>query len=92
MTENEIGTALIGAAMKIHSTLGPGLLESAYETCLLYELEKQGLSGRRQVPIAIHYEELNLDNGYRVDLLVGGLVVVELKRWRQSYLCIGASY
>ena len=44
MTENEIGTAIIGAAIKIHSTLGPGLLESAYETCLLYELEKQGLA------------------------------------------------
>jgi GxxExxY protein len=63
MTENEIGTALIGAAMKIHSALGPGLLESAYETCLLYELEKRGLSGRRQVPIAIRYEDLSLDNG-----------------------------
>ncbi len=79
MTENDIGTAILGAAIKIHSTLGPGLLESAYETCLLYELEKQGLAGRRQVPIAIRYEGLAIDNGYRVDLLIGGLVVVELK-------------
>jgi len=55
------------------------LLESAYESCLLYELEKQGLAGRRQVPIAIRYEGLAIDNGYRVDLLIGGLVVVELK-------------
>jgi GxxExxY protein len=79
MTENEIGTAILGAAIKIHSVLGPGLLESAYETCLLYELEKQGLAGRRQVPIAIRYEGLAIDNGYRADLLIGGLVVVELK-------------
>jgi len=79
MTENDIGTAILGAAIKIHSTLGPGLLESAYENCLLYELEKQGLAGRRQVPIAIRYEGLAIDNGYRVDLLIGGLVVVELK-------------
>ena len=49
MTENDIGTAIIGAAIKVHSTLGPGFLESAYETCLLYELEKQGLARRRQV-------------------------------------------
>ena len=79
MTENDIGTAIVGAAMRIHTALGPGLLESAYETCLLYEIEKQRLSGRRQVPIAIQYEGLTIDNGYRVDLLIGGLVVVELK-------------
>jgi GxxExxY protein len=79
MTENDIGTAILGAAMRIHSALGPGLLESAYETCLLYELEKQGLSGRRQVPIAVRYEGLIVDNGYRVDLLIDNLVVVELK-------------
>ena len=79
MTENQIGDAIIAAAMRIHSALGPGLLESAYETCLLYELEKHGLSGRRQVSIPIRYEALIVDNGYRVDLLIGNLVVVELK-------------
>ena len=79
MVENEIGTAIIGASLKIHSALGPGLLESAYETCLLYELEKQGLSGRRQVPISIRYENLALDNGYRADLVISNLVLVELK-------------
>jgi GxxExxY protein len=79
VTENDIGTAILGAAMRIHSVLGPGLLESAYETSLLYELEKQGLSGRRQVPIAVRYEGLIVDNGYRVDLLIDNLVVVELK-------------
>ncbi len=79
MTEEHIGHGIIGAAMKVHSAVGPGLLESAYETCLLYELEKQGLSAQRQVLIPIHYEELTIDNGYRTDLLVGGRVVVELK-------------
>ncbi len=79
MTENDIGTSIIGAAIRIHSTLGPGLLESAYETCLLYELEKLGLSARRQVLVPIRYEALTVDNGYRVDLLIDNLVVVELK-------------
>jgi GxxExxY protein len=79
MTENEVGNAIIASAMKVHSAVGPGLLESAYETCLLYELEKQGFSVQRQVLIPLRYEELTIDNGYRVDLLVGGRVVVELK-------------
>jgi GxxExxY protein len=79
VTEEEIGHAIIGAAIKVHSVVGPGLLESAYETCLLYELEKQGLPVLRQVMIPIRYEELTIDNGYRVDLLVGEQVLVELK-------------
>ena len=79
MTENGIGDAIIASAMKVHTALGPGLLESAYETCLLYELEKQGLPVQRQALIPIRYEELNLDNGYRIDLLVADRVVVELK-------------
>src|SRR4051812_9339038 len=65
--------------MKVHAAIGPGLLESAYETCLLYELQNQGLSGQRQVLIPIRYEDFIIDNGYRVDLLVENLVVVELK-------------
>jgi GxxExxY protein len=79
LIENEIGNAIVGAAIKIHSAVGPGLLESAYETCLLYELEKQGHLVRRQMSIPICYEDLTIDNGYRVDLLVRDLVVVELK-------------
>ena len=79
MTENEIGNAIIASAMKVHSAIGPGLLESAHETCLLYELEKQGLTVQRQVLIPIRYEELTIDNGYRLDLLVGERVVAELK-------------
>ena len=79
MTENEIGDAIIAAAMKVHSVAGPGLLESAYETCLLYELEKRSLPVRRQALIPIRYEGLLIDNGYRADLLVADWVVVELK-------------
>ena len=79
MTEEQIGHALIGAALKVHSAVGPGLLESAYETCLLYELEKRNLPVRRQVMIPFRYEALTIDNGYRIDLLIGDLVVVELK-------------
>jgi GxxExxY protein len=79
MTENEIGTAIIGAAIKVHSVVGPGLLESAYETCLLYELEQQSVPVRRQVIIPLRYQDLHIDNGYRIDLLVADRVVVELK-------------
>ena len=79
MTEEEIGHLVIGAAIKVHYAVGPGLLESAYESCLLYELEKQKLPVRKQVLIPIRYEDLTVDNGYRVDLLVGERVVVELK-------------
>jgi GxxExxY protein len=79
MNENKIGSAIIASAMKVHSALGPGLLESADGLCLSYELKKQGLVIRREVPIPIQYEELIIENGYRVDLLVNDLVVVELK-------------
>jgi GxxExxY protein len=79
VTENEIGDAIIAAALKVHTALGPGLLESAYETCLLYELQKKGLPVQQQVLIPVRYEDFTIDNGYRVDLLVADRVVVELK-------------
>ena len=79
MTDEEIGHAVIGAAITVHSAVGPGLLESAYEICLTYELEKQGLPVSRQVMIPIRYGDLRVDNGYRLDLLVGTRVVIELK-------------
>src|SRR5260370_18957804 len=78
-TEEDIGRTLIGAAIKVHSTVGPGLLESAYEACLLYELENQRLRVRKQVVVPIRYENLTIDNGYRIDLLVEDCVVAELK-------------
>jgi len=75
----DIGEIIIGAAMKVHSALGPGLLESAYEACLVYELEKLSLDVKQQVPLPIVYDEVKLDIGYRLDLLVNDSVVLELK-------------
>ena len=79
MDENKIGTAVIKAAMAVHSALWPGLLESAYEHCLSYELERARLAVRRQFLLPIRYQDLAIDAGYRVDILVEGEVVLELK-------------
>jgi GxxExxY protein len=79
VTGNEIGDAIIASALKVHTALGPGLLEGAYETCLLYELQKRGLPVQQQVLIPVRYEDFTIDNGYRFDLLIGDRVVVELK-------------
>jgi GxxExxY protein len=70
---------IIGCAMKVHSVLGPGLLESAHGVCLEYELNKAGLTCQRELPISIHYEELCIEIGYRIDFLVESKVVLELK-------------
>lgn len=79
MTENEISGEIIDAAYKVHTSLGPGLFESVYEAVLAYELGKRGLRVERQVPISITYENLRFDVGFRADMLVNGLVIVELK-------------
>jgi GxxExxY protein len=79
MTENEIGNVIIGCAIKVHSTVGPGLLESAYEICLAHEMEKQGLSVRQQVLLPLRYDDLLVESSYRLDLLVNERVVIELK-------------
>jgi GxxExxY protein len=79
MTENEIATQIVDAAYKIHTGLGPGLLESVYEAVLEWELGRRGLSVRRQIPIPVHYEDLHFDMGFRADLIVGGRVLCELK-------------
>jgi len=71
--------ATIGAAMGMHRALGPGLLESAYEACLAFDLAERGLSVRRQVPLPIAYQGVNLDCAYRLDLLVEDAVIVEVK-------------
>ena len=76
---NMLSGRIIGAAIEVHKHLGPGLLESAYEECLIYELVKDGLSVRRQEPVPILYKEVKLEFGYRIDILVENLVVVELK-------------
>lgn len=70
---------IIGCAMKVHTVLGSGLLESAYEACLCYELTKAGLKVEQQKPIPLIYEEVKLDCGYRLDLLVEDRIIVEIK-------------
>jgi GxxExxY protein len=79
MTDNEITHEIIGAAMEVHKRLGPGLLESAYEECLSHELRLRNLMVERQRGIPVVYKEVKLDCGYRLDLLVEGKIVVELK-------------
>jgi len=79
MTENEIATHIVDAAYRIHIALGPGLLESAYEAVLAYELEKRGLSVVCQQPMPLVHEGVHLDIGYRVDMIVESKVIVELK-------------
>ncbi len=79
MDLNGITNQIIGAAIKVHKVLGPGLLESAYETCLNYELKEAGLAVERQKSQPIIYEGITIDCGYRMDLLVENLVVLELK-------------
>ena len=79
MTDNEITHEIIGAAIEVHKHLGPGLLESAYEECLAHELQLRKLRVERQRPVPVVYKETKLECGYRLDLLVEGRVVVELK-------------
>ncbi len=79
MTENQIGKIVVDAAIALHRSLGPGLLETVYEITLAYELQKRGLIVQRQVPIPIIYDNLHFDEGFRADIIVNGLVVLELK-------------
>jgi len=76
---NETSGEIVGAAMKVHSVLGPGLLESAYEACLKHELSKRGLRVECQVMLPVQYDGVAIDAGYRIDLLVEDAVVIELK-------------
>ncbi len=79
MIENEISKKIIGCAIEVHRQLGPGLLESAYQECLLYELKQAGLKVYKEKPMPIVYKEIKLDHGYRIDLLVEERVVIEIK-------------
>jgi GxxExxY protein len=79
MTENEIGKIVVDSAIKVHKTLGPGLLESAYEACLSHELRKRSLNVQTQVGLPLKYDDVILDVGYRVDILIEGMVILELK-------------
>lgn len=79
MEINDVTGTIVDAAMKVHTALGPGLLESAYEACLAYELQKRGLNVRTQVSLPIVYEEVRLEVGYRMDMVVADSVLVEIK-------------
>lgn len=76
---NRLTEIIIGAAIEVHRNLGPGLLESAYEACLAFELKERGLRVERQVELPLRYKEVYLDCGYRLDLLINGVVIVEVK-------------
>ena len=78
-TENELSKIIFDSALKIHIALGPGLLESAYEECLFYELKKAGLYVEKQKQLPIIYDEVKLDAGYRIDLMVNRKVIIEIK-------------
>lgn len=79
MKENEITEKIIGCAIKVHKNLGPGLLESAYQECLFYELKKSGLKVEKEKSLPLIYEEVKLECGYRLDLLVENTIIVEIK-------------
>ena len=84
VNENQIGRIVVDAAVAVHRGLGPGLLESVYEVVLAQELQKRGLKVRRQVPVAITYEGITFDEGFRADLVIEDCVLVELKSVEKS--------
>jgi GxxExxY protein len=79
LADSQLTERIIGAAIEVHRNLGPGLLESTYEECLCYELSQLGFSFQRQLELPVRYKSVDLDCGYRLDLVVEGLVVLELK-------------
>ncbi|MEJ7822646.1 MAG: GxxExxY protein [Chitinophagaceae bacterium] len=79
MTENELSNKIIGEAIKVHSQLGPGLLESVYEECLSYKLIKSGIYIERQKPIPLIFEEVRMECGFRCDILVESKLIIEVK-------------
>ena len=83
MEINQITHVILDSAYKVHTALGPGLLESAYQACLCYELKKKGFKVESEKPLPLVYEEVKLDCGYRIDLLVDNRVIIELKTVEQ---------
>jgi len=83
MTENEIGTIIVDAAVAVHREFGPGLLESVYEAILAFELGQRGLSVKRQVPIPIRYKQMTFEEAFRADLVIEDKVIIELKAVEQ---------
>ena len=83
MDVEPIAREIVDTAIRVHTRLGPGMLEGAYEACVEYELGRRSLRVRKQVPLPLHYDDLTLDIGYRLDLLVEDAVVIELKSVQQ---------
>ncbi|MBZ4035751.1 GxxExxY protein [Flavobacterium sp. 17A] len=79
MTENELSTVVIGLAIQIHRTLGPGLLENVYKECLFYKIKQRGLQVEKEKSMPLIFEEIKLECGYRIDLLVENKLVIEIK-------------
>lgn len=79
MDDNDLTDKIIGCSIKVHKALGPGLLESAYQACLYYELVKSGLNVEKEKPLPLVYEEVKLDCGYRMDLVIENRIIVEVK-------------
>jgi len=79
MSENELSRIVFDCALKVHQTLGPGLLESAYEECLFFELKKTGLKIEKQKPLPLIYEEIKLEIGYRLDIIIENKLILEIK-------------
>jgi GxxExxY protein len=79
MTENDISYKIRGAIFNVYNNLGPGLLESVYVAALMYELKKEGLSVKKEVPLPVYYEDVKLDIGFRLDILVEKKVIIEVK-------------
>ena len=79
MNENQLSQIIIGSAIKVHKNLGPGLLESAYEETLYYELKKEGFFIEKQKPMPLIYDEVKLDVGYRIDLMIESKIIIEIK-------------
>jgi GxxExxY protein len=81
--ENEVGALVVDAAVAVHRKLGPGLLESVYESVLAHEIRKRGLTAERQVPVEVRYDDLVFEEGFRADIIVNELVILELKSVEQ---------
>ena len=79
MKFDDLSNKVIGCALNVHRELGPGLLESTYEQCLCYELSKAGIQFERQKELPVRYQEVQIDCGYRIDLLIEGALIIELK-------------
>lgn len=85
MTENELSSIIIGAAIEVHTELGPGLLESVYERCLFHELKEIGLEVERQVDLPVIYKDCCLNAGFRLDLLIQNKVIIEVKAVKRTF-------